>query len=183
MRQIFVAGMALVMLVVMPLSGVAGSGRALTPLGLVLGSATLGQVRAELGSITQLESAGVNADSDGPMLRGDGNGLGIEGLKQITFIFDPKERLVGVIMKVSNGRFDDVYSHLASKYTLESKDTAVFGNKYIRFAQENGVVEMDVPRWSFEMEIRYLTHDLFSRFHKDSLEGEAPKKGSERSKF
>ena len=44
---------------------------------------------------------------------------------------------------------------LASKYPLESKDTVLFGNKYVRFAQENGVVEMDV---------------------------DAPKRGSERSK-
>lgn len=183
MRQIFMAGMALVMLVVMPLNGFARSGRALTPLGFVLGGATLAQVKAELGGITKLESAGINADSEGPMLRGEGDGLEIEGLQQITFIFDPQERLVGVVMKMSNGRFDDVYSHLANKYTLETKDTVLFGNKYIRFAQENGVVEMDVPRWKFEMEIRYLTHDLFNRFHKDSLEGEAPRKGSERGKF
>lgn len=183
MRQIVVAGMVVVMLAVMPLSSFARSARVLAPLGFVLGSATLAQVKAELRGITQLESAGIHDDSEGPMLRGDGAGLDIEGLKQISFIFDPQERLVGVIMKMSNGRFDDVYSHLASKYALESKDTAVFGNKYIRFAQDNGVVEMDVPRWSFDMEIRYLTHDLFGHYHKGSTEADAPKRGSERSKF
>jgi len=57
------------------------------PLGLELGVATFAQVKQALNTKTRLTDAGTNAYSSGKMLKGDGTGLEIEGLSEITLIF------------------------------------------------------------------------------------------------
>src|SRR5450830_1128177 len=81
------------------------------PLALELGVATQAQVRQQLGGQTQLADGGTNQYSGGEMLKGDGEGLGIEGLSEILFIFDASDKLAAVLMTLPKGEgFGDLHS-------------------------------------------------------------------------
>lgn len=162
----------------------AGSASAanVAPLGLELGVATQDQVRRAL-STSQLEDIGINAYSDGVMLKSDGANLGIEGLNTITFIFDDKKRLAGVLMNMGKHKFDEVHGHLAKKYRVRDKNIPFVGNSYVRYSQGASIVELDAPHLSFEMEVRYLTNELVSRFKSRSQENEKRRKATQSEKF
>jgi hypothetical protein len=65
------------------------------PLGMELGVATYAQVKQ---AIEGASDAGSNAYSGGRMLRSDGRGLDVEGLRNVVFIFDKSDVLVGAVL-------------------------------------------------------------------------------------
>jgi hypothetical protein len=133
------------------------------PLGLEVGVATRAQVKQKLGATTELADAGTNKFSDGPMLGGDGKGLDVDGLEKITFIFDKKEILQGVIMTMSKS-FKPTFEKLSKKYALVSKQIPFVGDCKARFQQGGSVVVLDAPHMSFEMTLMYLTNELERAF-------------------
>jgi hypothetical protein len=152
------------------------------PLGLELGVAGIEQVTTRLGD-NPPRQMGINAYSDGPMLESDGNGLDIEGLEKILFIFDNKNKLAGVVMTLSKHRFDDVYQFLSKKHTVKTRQIPFVGDRYVRMNQGASLVELSAPHMSFEMEARYLTNQLMAAFTKRSAEEEQQKRQTQSSKF
>lgn len=157
-----------------------------TPLGLELGVATLAQAKQTLGGKTRLGDAGINAYSDGKMLKGDGAGLDVEGLSEITLIFDKSDKLAAVLMTLPkqegmgdmhNSVFTKTLNTLSGKYKLVEKRVPFVGNSYAKFRQGDSIVELDAPHLSFNMSLRYLTNELQAAFNRQS---EAEKSAKQR---
>ena len=73
------------------------------PLGFELVTTTRPDLQARLKGKVELTSAGINRYSGGPVLDASGEGLGVEGLKHATFIFDAQEHLVAVMLELPKG--------------------------------------------------------------------------------
>lgn len=91
------------------------------PLGVEVGYANMAGVKEKLGSVTTLQEQGINQFSDGPMLASNGEGLGVDGMTHVLFIFDKKNVLAGVVMTLPKGP-KNVFAKLSTKY----KESFVF---------------------------------------------------------
>jgi hypothetical protein len=139
------------------------------PLGMEVGVATLAQVKQQMGSKTKLVDAGMSKFTGGRMLESEGQGLEVEGLSAITWVFDANEKLAGVIMHLpkqdgfgdlQNGFFKKTLNTLASKYKLVEKRVPFVGDAYAKLKQDDSIIEIEAPHMSLKMELRYMTNDL-----------------------
>jgi hypothetical protein len=158
------------------------------PLGMEIGVATLDQVKREIGGRTRLADSGTSAYSDGPMLKGNGEGLDVDGLSEITFIFDADKRLAGVVMTLPKGgmRSEGVQRMvrlLGEKYKLVRKEIPFVGNAYARFKQGNSTILLDAPHMSFSMDVSYLSDALLARLNQRSAEETQQKQKKQQSQF
>lgn len=153
------------------------------PLGLEVGVADLATVKNKLGGQTRLREDGINKWTGGPMLKGDGEGLGIDGLQEILFIFDPQRKLQGVVMTMDKGRFGDVRGFLKAKYETVREVVPFVGNAYARYRSGDSIAEIDAPHLSFSMEVRYLSNALLKHYQAASAEEENRRKKAESAKF
>jgi hypothetical protein len=162
----------------------AGSALAGTPvLGFEVGVSTLDQVTDALSKKTQVEERGVNRYSNGPMLKTDGSSYGLEGLNSVVYIFDGQKKLMGVVMNMSKARFKPIYEVLSRKYKVLSQQRPFVGDQFARFASPDGIIELDAPHMSFEMEVSYLRGDLVQEI-KEQVEAEkAAKKKNDAAQF
>jgi hypothetical protein len=130
------------------------------PFGLALGVATLEEVETVLKPRTTLTSLGVNQYSGGEMRGSNGVGLGIDGLRDVLFIFDKSGVLVGVVMtldKFGNEAVRNTLKTLSAKYRLVKSNVPPVGNAYAQLKQGDVVIEVDSPHLSFQFDITYLT--------------------------
>jgi hypothetical protein len=139
------------------------------PLGFELNVATFAQVKKELEKSTTLVDKGINKFSGGRMLTSDGHGIGIDGLSEITFIFDKSDRLSGVLMSlpkggIDNDNFKQKLAMLNAKYKLIEKRMPFVGDSYAKFRLGDSIVEMSAPHMSFDMTLNYLSNQLISDF-------------------
>jgi hypothetical protein len=91
------------------------------------------------------------------MLKGDGAGLEVEGLSEITLIFDKSDKLAAVLMTLpkqegmgdmQNGVFRKTLNTLSGKYKLVEKRVPFVGNSYAKFRQGDNIIELDAPHLS-----------------------------------
>lgn len=148
---------------------------AAAPFGMTIGTATLHDVNRELGPKTKLEIAGVNKWTNGPMLKSDGSGLGIDGLQSVYFIFTPQGKLVGVFLTLPKERYASIKNSLRSKYKLVSAQEPFVGNQLAKFQDGNVAIEASAPHMSFEMELSY-TNDEFRSLRNQKMQAEATQK-------
>ena len=102
--------------------------------------------------------------------------LGVEGVRNLAFIFDPKNKLSAVIMKIDKqGKnleddpyvgFLNVFDALHNKYDLVKKDFSTQKNTMkAQFKSEDGVViQMNAPKYASLFELRYLSQDFIKRY-------------------
>jgi hypothetical protein len=98
-----------------------------------------------LGKVTTLEERGTNKFTGGPMLGGAGAGLGVDGLEEITFIFDEADVLQGVLMTLPKN-FKPTFEMLRKKYALVAKQIPFVGDTWARFSQGTSVITLDDPQ-------------------------------------
>ena len=148
-----------------------------------LGVSTLEQVRKIASAAGRVQNNGTNTWTDGPSLRVEGGDYGIEGLRSVEYIFDSSNKLTAVIMILGQHRFGDIVDVLAGKYKLTKKAQPSVGNKYAHFSTPDGLIEVDAPHLSFEMDVSYMT----TAFHKAWTEGvkarESQQRQQEKAKF
>ncbi len=145
------------------------------PLGLELGVASYAQVNQQVGGKTSLSDVGTNKYSGGKMLQGDGAGLGIDGLNEITFIFDKTDKLAAVLMTLPKDSLQKTLSALSNKYQLIEKQVPFVGNAFVRLQQGDSVIELDAPHLSFQMTVNYLTKSLKQSFNQQATGERAAK--------
>jgi hypothetical protein len=162
------------------------------PLGMEVGAATLAQVKQQMGGKTKLVDAGVSEFTGGRLLESDGQGLDVEGLSAITWVFDAKEKLAGVIMHLpkqsgfgdlQNGFFKKTLKTLSGKYKLVEKRVPFVGDAYARLKQDDSIIELDAPHLSFNMELRYMTNDLKKAYLQQTATDKSAKERNQASKL
>src|SRR6185295_1988873 len=110
----------------------AGNAGNAVPLGVEIGVATYDQVKGRIGKSTALADAGLNKFTGGKMLSGNGEGLDVAGLKELTFIFDRQGVLQGVLFTMEKN-FRPTYEMLKKKYKLVSQRIPFVGDSNARF--------------------------------------------------
>lgn len=153
------------------------------PFGQELGVATYSQVKQQVGGKSDLADAGTNKFSGGKMLQGDGSGLGIEGLSEVTFIFDRADKLAGVLMTLPKESFKPTLKALSAKYKLVSSEVPFVGNASAKLKQGDSVIELNAPHMSFTMEVLYLTNGLKQAFQQQSSNERAVKEKRQADMF
>lgn len=154
-----------------------------TAFGQELGVATYEQVKQQLGSKTSLSDAGIDKISGGKTLRGNGSGLGIDGLSKVVLYFDSADKLAGVLMVLPKESFKPTLERLTAKYTLVASDVPFVGNAAAAFKQGNSVVILDSPHMSFTMTAMYLTSDFQQALSQQSKERRAAKEKQQADNF
>jgi hypothetical protein len=158
-------------------------GANVAPLGLEVGVADYAAVKAKLSGQTRLKDAGINKWTQGPMLEGDGEGLDIDGLQKITFIFGQDKKLDGVIMTLDKGRLREVTAALRQKYKTVRENIPFVGDATALYRQGDSIVRIEAPHLSFSMEVLYLTDRLHEAFNKGSAAEEAERRRRQAEKF
>lgn len=153
------------------------------PFGQELGVATYAQVKQQVGDKTDLSDSGTNKYSGGKMLRRNGAGLGIEGLSEVTFIFDRADKLAGVLMTLPKESFKPTLKALSAKYKLVSSEVPFVGNASAKLKLGDSVVELNAPHMSFTMEVLYLTNGLKQSFQQQSSNERATKEKRQADMF
>jgi hypothetical protein len=162
----------------------AGAARAASaaPLGMEIGVATYDQVKERIGKSTALNSAGINKYTGGQMLSGNGEGLDVAGLSEITFIFDRAGVLQGVLMTLAKD-FRPTYERLRKKYKLVSQKIPFVGNSYAKFAQETSVIILDAPHLSFDMTLSYVSPSFLAAYKARSSEEDAQRERAQQDRL
>lgn len=158
-------------------------GAEVAPFGFAVGGATLDQVRTGLSAKTKVEHHGINKWTQGPMLRANGSGLGVEGLQSVVFIFDKNSRLVGVILDLPKPRYDDIRSYLKGKYTVLDEQAPFVGDRSVKLREGAVTIEASARHLSFQMEVSYTHDDLMKKFNVGSQVEQQQKHKSEESQF
>jgi|CXWL01.1.fsa_nt_gi hypothetical protein len=138
------------------------------PLGQELGVATYAQVKQQVGGKADLSDVGTNKFSGGRMLQGNGDGLGMAGLSEVTFIFDHADTLAGVMMTLPKDSFKPTLKALSAKYKLVDSVVPFVGNASAKLKQGDSIIKLDAPHLSFEMQVLYLTNSLNQAFQQQS---------------
>lgn len=160
-----------------------------SPLGFVIGKASLKDVEEGLPAAAAVVDSGINKFTLGQMLTVDGNGLEIQGLQTVTFVFTKDDRLDAVMMKMSRGsgvrdeRFNQILNHLSSQYKLVSKNVPFVGNKTAAFRKENVEISLDSPHMDFSMYVSYTTDSFNKRYKEISSAERQQKQQQEKSRF
>lgn len=170
----------LVAFIAMAMFGQAVAVEKVAPLGFEVGKATLASVRA---GVQGAVDGGTNKYSGGPMLKSDGKGFGVDGLNEVTFIFDQGNVLCGVLMEMGKNRFDDIYGFLAGKYKVAEKRIPFVGDKYARFKVGKVTIDVNAPHLSFEMTVNYLTDDMLKTYKETQRRENEAKEKSEKANF
>lgn len=157
------------------------------PLGFELGTATLAGVKSKVSSTAQLQE-GVSSLSGGKLLSGNGRGLGIEGLSAIIFVFDDVETLVGVIMSMSKGGFEQeglkrVVAALDKKYKAVEKRLPMVGDVYVKYVQGASLIQVEAPHMSFDFDVTYTTTVLAKQIQSKASEDDKARRRTQESKF
>lgn len=127
------------------------------PLGVEVGYANLEGVKAKFSGITKLENDGINKYSGGPMLSSNGDGVGLDGLSNLTFIFG-KDNVLAAVLMILPKNPTDVFAKLSGKYQVVDNKIDQFMN-YGTAKLEKGetVVVIESTHLSSVMGVVYQT--------------------------
>lgn len=152
-------------------------GFAASPLGFRIGETDYDTVKNNLSGKIMLFDAKPNKYSGGKVLVSDApEMLGIDGLQNLAFVFDPTQKLTAVIMKLSKnsgltGKDDKsgflyVYDKLKEKYRLLSKDLSDSApTMQAQFKSNDVYIQMNAPVTDNLFELRYLSERFIKRYH------------------
>lgn len=152
-------------------------------IGVEIGVTTPEQLTQSLAGKAKLQSKGVNKFSGGAMYATTGDGYGVDGLTEVTYIFDGQKKLAAVLMDLDKSRFDAINKALTAKYKATAQQRPFVGDQYMRFQTADAVVELNAPHMSFAMTAYYIRNDLMQRFKTQSKAEQEEKTRAEASKF
>ena len=158
----------------------ATSAFAANPLGFEIGKARYDDIKSELSPLTNLKHQGINRFSGGKMLVADKpESLGYDGLKKVTLIFDHKNILTAVVMRLKrdengkrNAGFMYVYKKLDAKYFSDFQNIKPMGRMTAGFTartQDNDKqidvhIRMMSERASDVFDLQYLSEEFWQRY-------------------
>ncbi len=142
------------------------------PFGLELGKATETQFKQKFPSA---DLTGISAYTGGKMYKVPSYDLPLKGVQSDIFIFTKDHKLAAVNAVLSKSQFDSLYRALQRKYRLVNSRIPFVGNKSATFQDGKGLVELDAPHMSFEMNLTYLTKEF-----KQKMQAEQRRKAEEK---
>jgi hypothetical protein len=158
---------------------------AANPLGFEIGKANYDDVQARLSSVIHLKNQGINKYSGGKMIIADKPELlGYDGLQKVTMIFDNKNILTAVVMRLirsDNGKRDAgfmyAYERLSEKYLPVFKNLQTTGRMTAGFTtpSKDVHIRMMATRSSNEFDLQYLSDEFWQRYESNQISTEERK--------
>lgn len=153
------------------------------PLGVEIGYANIQGVKNKVGSVAQLEDKGTNPYSKGKEMVVTQGGLGIDGLKSASFIFDENGVLAGVVMIVPKDP-KGMYELLSPKYEkVENNIDSFMNNGRAILRKGESIIEINAPHMAFEMEVRYISNALVASYNKTVADQKEKEKQNKKNNF
>jgi len=132
------------------------------PFGLEIGKATITDVKDNYST----SSLGINKYSNGPMY--ELAGIEMDGLEEITIIFDKSGKLAAVLTVFRKSKFDFLLDSLSKKYELYSKKVPFVGSKSATLVDGDVEITLDAPHMSFKMKLNYISNSLLQKYQQES---------------
>ncbi len=162
---------------------------AANPLGFVIGKASYDAVKKELSSVIHLKNKGVNKYSGGKMIVAENPELlGYDGLQKITMIFDNKNILTAVVMRLArsnDGKTDDgfmyAYKSLNKKYLPVFKNLQTTGRMTAGFTtpKKDVHIRMIAAKESSQFDLQYLSDIFLERYQANKHDTETPQQSAQ----
>lgn len=147
---------------------------AANPLGFKIGKATFDDIQSELSEVVTLNLVGINRYSGGKMLVADNPELlGYSGLDKVTMIFDNKNILTAVVMRLARDQkgkrdagFMYVYKRLSEKYLPVYRDLKPMGSMKASFVtpDQKTKINMISARASNMFDLQYISNNFWKRY-------------------
>ncbi len=147
---------------------------AANPLGFEIGKAKYSDVKRELSDVVHLKNMGINKYSGGRMVVADNPELlGYDGLQKVTLVFDHKNILTAVVMKLSKGAdsrrdggFMYAYERLSEKYLPVFKNLQTTGRMTAGFTTPTRDVHIRMMSSGISdvFDLQYLSNSFWQRY-------------------
>lgn len=154
-----------------------------TALGFEIGTTTVEQFKSALPKKTKMVDQGPNTMSNGDQYQVEGAPFELDGLRDVTVVFDAQKKLAAIFLNMDKSRFDSVFAAVSKKYTVSVQQRPFVGNKYARFNTPDSVIEINAPHLSFDMSVQYMRNDMFRKATAEVAAEAAAKKKREAGKF
>ena len=141
------------------------------PFGLEIKRSTYKEVKAKYSG----KNTGINKYSQGKMYSIDCSQINIEGINSILAIFDIDKKLLAVITQFDKKKYDSLENSLSQKYSLISRKDAFVGDKYVKFKDDNTIIELNAPHMSFSLSLTYIHQDFNKMYSKIAADEEKQK--------
>ena len=133
------------------------------PFGQVIGSASPDSVELDLSKRTRVVIGNPDEVTGEPILIAMGDGLGIEGLDKVAFIFNEDNVLVCALMMLRKSRYAEIVAGLKNKYPLVSEKDPFVGSRSATFREGDIAVIAEAKHMSHTMTVLYRTDEYFER--------------------
>lgn len=163
------------LLMFLPLAAVADP----APFGLEIGKTTVKEMTSKYG----VTPNGVNKYSNGPMFKINVAELNFSGLKEATAIFSTDGVLLAILTTLPKSKFDYLLDALDDKYKLVSKKIPFVGNKKAKLIDGNTEITLSAPHMSFDMEMNYISKELWRTYKQQSSAEKEKKRKNEASQL
>ncbi|HFE4537099.1 TPA: hypothetical protein ACF24J_003420 [Escherichia coli] len=148
-----------------------------TAFGMTLGETTLEVFKKEYPSAVD---EGVSEWSGGSIFSVPAQDLDFDGVKRSYVIFTKDEKVTAIIIDLNNRLFDRIHGMLSKKYKVSKKIIPFVGNKFVRYKNEEDIIELDAPHMSFDMTLSYAEKNFMEQY-KEKKRIRNEKKESEES--
>lgn len=117
------------------------------------------------------------------MLISNGDGLGVDGLTECTFVFDKNGRLVAVGMTLPK-TINETVNILSKKYSLVANEVDNFmGYGSATFEKGGSVVLVNAEHLSFNQTVRYFDKDYYEFLVRTATRKVADDKKQQEAKY
>ncbi|WP_201746220.1 hypothetical protein [Veronia nyctiphanis] len=114
----------------------------------------------ELKSIYNVKHAGTNKYNNGNMYSIPVSSFNVEGLKEVTTVFNTDGKLVAVLSTLPQSKFDELNKSLSESYKLFIEKIPFMGNKKVVYRDGEREISLEAPFMSFEMSMNYINDDF-----------------------
>ena len=129
------------------------------PFGLEINKATLQEAKEKY----TLNFNDTNLYSNGPMYYIKNNELDIDGLESVLLIFSKDEKLIAVKAMFNKQKFKSLNENLSKKYKTVEKKLNFVGNQYVKYQNDETIIELNAPHMSFDLWLIYLDKKFYKQ--------------------
>lgn len=127
-----------------------------SPFGLEINKTTLKEAKEKY----TLNFDDTNFYSNGPMYYIKNNELDIDGLESVLLIFSKDEKLLAISTTFGKYKFKSLKENLSQKYQLVEKKLEFVGDQYVKYQNDETIIELKSPHMSFELSLLYIDKEF-----------------------
>ena len=128
------------------------------PFGLEIGKATV----ADAEKMYRIEKIGPNRFNNGTVYNVSVDQVNLEGLKELTFVFNTNGVLAIVRGTLPKSQFKSFHHSFSKKYKVVRQDIPFVGDSFVGYVHGSTFILLDAPRLGFDMVFDYMNMEMFA---------------------